>query len=733
MPNGGWEAFNLKGVQYLARKIMPNNSPEKFVENVPGSSLVFVDIDKKADRNKPVLQMTFTTRTFGSFERNSVIYPDKSAITIHKEHAFYYGSWCGDGVVDAQFGEKYDDGANNGKPGYASTDCQTKPKVPTPVPGVCDGASHGIAVETAPTKNLCKTGTPSIVVDKGSKFTWTCGGVDGGENASCEAPKKQTPPPVSGVCDQTFHKILRYDPNNLKQYSFFDTYTNKDSHSHTLTSFSVNFKESSDMNKDGRLDYPFFKWYSGFNGNRVIPGGAKDVTIIEAIPPYQLLVPPTKRQKDNFYIEYIVNGKGNSDFSHKECITYEVTWCGDGIVDNYTDYAGRKIEEKCDPNAPGQSPETCDPVTCQPKESPTLEIKKFAKGQDAQTRGQQVSVMPGEEYPYTFEVTNTSKVTAKGAKVVDIFPDAITVVKTGTGTDWSCTQNGQTMTCEYKKPIPAGQKAPTITAIAKLKDTVQSGDSIRNVAGVCELDPTKPANDPNCTPNRDECKPGDKDYNPTTKTCDPSTVVVENGVDLSLKKYVDANNDAQPGSPVEKANNSTFNYTIKVKVESGKATGVTTVKDVLPEKIQSTGNAYGTGWTCNYSGKILTCTSTTEVTTGNYFPDIVVPVRIVNTSNGETIRNDATVHNPNEKDKSCHPGNTMISGNEKFDSTAEGCKVDPKNTDPAVVKTPRSSTPPPPTTPEGPGGYNPAPWCGNYIVEPGEQCDDGPNGSATCG
>lgn len=123
-------------------------------------------------------------------------------------------------------------------------------------------------------------------------------------------------------------------------------------------------------------------------------------------------------------------------------------------------------------------------------------------------------------------------------------------------------------------------------------------------------------------------------------------------------------------------------------MESGKATGTTTVKDILPTNIEPLPSPVGDGWTCSYTGKTLTCTTEAVVTAGNTFPLITVPVKLVNAPVGQEIRNDASVHNPNEKDKPCHPGNTMITGNEKFDSTAEGCKVDPKNTDPAVVKIP---------------------------------------------
>lgn len=95
--------------------------------------------------------------------------------------------------MDTEFGEVYDNGVKNGTPGNASTDCKTKvPETPTPVNGVCDGASNGKETATIPTK-LCTSGIPSNVVDAGTKFTWSCGGVNNGTTVSCEAPKPNQP------------------------------------------------------------------------------------------------------------------------------------------------------------------------------------------------------------------------------------------------------------------------------------------------------------------------------------------------------------------------------------------------------------------------------------------------------------------------------------------------------------------------------------------------------------
>jgi hypothetical protein len=56
---------------------------------------------------------------------------------------------------------------------------------------------------------------------------------------------------------------------------------------------------------------------------------------------------------------------------HTEYQPYEITWCGDGIVDNYIDPSGLNITESCDPNDPSKSgwgnggcaQNTCTPIT----------------------------------------------------------------------------------------------------------------------------------------------------------------------------------------------------------------------------------------------------------------------------------------------------------------------------------------------------------------------------------
>ena len=73
--------------------------------------------------------------------------------------------------------------------------------------------------------------------------------------------------------------------------------------------------------------------------------------IIDSTPKDQIKNCPSKRSYENLYIEYIVTTAGenpngqelpNAKLStHKECVYYDVSRCGDGVLD--TDY------ETCDP------------------------------------------------------------------------------------------------------------------------------------------------------------------------------------------------------------------------------------------------------------------------------------------------------------------------------------------------------------------------------------------------
>lgn len=77
--------------------------------------------------------------------------------------------------------------------GPISTNCTVNATFTnSPSAAVC-GSASGVATLTAPSTNLCTTGTLlGSVVDGTGQFTWTCDGPNGGTDASCAAPKQYT-------------------------------------------------------------------------------------------------------------------------------------------------------------------------------------------------------------------------------------------------------------------------------------------------------------------------------------------------------------------------------------------------------------------------------------------------------------------------------------------------------------------------------------------------------------
>src|SRR5262249_44066881 len=56
----------------------------------------------------------------------------------------------------------------------------------SPVNGSC-GPANGVSVASAPSVNLCSSGSAASVTGTGP-WSWTCAGINGGTTASCSAP-----------------------------------------------------------------------------------------------------------------------------------------------------------------------------------------------------------------------------------------------------------------------------------------------------------------------------------------------------------------------------------------------------------------------------------------------------------------------------------------------------------------------------------------------------------------
>jgi len=99
--------------------------------------------------------------------------------------------------------------------------------------------------------------------------------------------------------------------------------------------------------------------------------------ILTSIWSYSIAKVPVSRQSDNLSILYTVyfqqknnDGSYRPEEGHTEYQPYTITWCGDGVRDNYIDtYGGFWVHETCDPNdssrvwwGTGGCSNSCEPI-----------------------------------------------------------------------------------------------------------------------------------------------------------------------------------------------------------------------------------------------------------------------------------------------------------------------------------------------------------------------------------
>ncbi|HJQ34764.1 MAG TPA: hypothetical protein VJ866_21625 [Pyrinomonadaceae bacterium] len=149
---------------------------------------------------------------------------------------------------------------------------------------------------------------------------------------------------------------------------------------------------------------------------------------------------------------------------------------------------------------------------------------------------------------YTLTVTNSGGVASSGTvTVTDTLPAGLTP-STQTGTGWSCSASGQTVTCTRADALAAGASYPAITLVVSVSQTAAS--SVTNTGAVSGGGQSNTSND---------------------SSSDPTTVVSSS--DLSLTKTVNNPNPVQ-------GQNVTFTVTLANAGPTG-ATNVA-VADALP-------------------------------------------------------------------------------------------------------------------------------------------------------
>ena len=142
-------------------------------------------------------------------------------------------------------------------------------------------------------------------------------------------------------CDETFYDKLRYG----HQYTFYDDFSAWSSNK-WLRRWVMEYQEQYDYNKSS--DFPAFAWTTNLVNNNYMVAANTTMRVLQATSPYPILAVPAQRAYNNLFIKYTIVYSSDSAWTnkvaHSECAYYEITRCGDGIIDS--DYW-----EECDPGS----------------------------------------------------------------------------------------------------------------------------------------------------------------------------------------------------------------------------------------------------------------------------------------------------------------------------------------------------------------------------------------------
>lgn len=165
--------------------------------------------------------------------------------------------------------------------------------------------------------------------------------------------------PYAKINKDDFNEIKDYALKSKKlrhgyQYSFHNSFNNNFNDDIGISQAYATFSEA-DGNFNG-ADNPTFSFTKEIKDNFFIKKD-ENVKIINSDALYPIVHHPEKRSADNLFIIYktIFYLKEHGAWIKKPNLDihtqpYEITWCGDGIIDNYTDITGFQVEEECDPN-----------------------------------------------------------------------------------------------------------------------------------------------------------------------------------------------------------------------------------------------------------------------------------------------------------------------------------------------------------------------------------------------
>jgi uncharacterized repeat protein (TIGR01451 family) len=215
----------------------------------------------------------------------------------------------------------------------------------------------------------------------------------------------------------------------------------------------------------------------------------------------------------------------------------------------------------------------------------------------------------GSNGAFTITVANAgpSTTAANGVTVTDTL-DADFSYVSAIGTGWSCSNNGDTVTCDYSGTITAGNSAPAITLTVAVDPIAKN-----SVSNTAEESSTTP--------------------DPTGNSTSADTVNIDSVADLALTK-------AHVGSNFVAGTSQQYTFTATNNGPSSDSPSYT-ITDTLPSGLTFAGTAPGSATTCSAVGQAVTCTGG-AIAAGGPVQTTTIDVDVSASATG-TINNSATI------------------------------------------------------------------------------------------
>ncbi len=472
-----------------------------------------------------------------------------------------------------------------------------------PINGAC-GTADGIAALSAPSTNLCSSGTAGSVTTGSTAYGWSCTGANTGSTATCSAPRQYivTAANVTGgtvVCTSPVTAGSTSTCTVTPNSGYVLTRINGDANCAAAAAGTASPFTTGAVTANCTVTATLMPIVNGACGtaagvavlnapsaNLCSSGTAGSVTSSSTAYGWSCTGANTGSTATcsaprQYTVAAAVVAGGTVSCTNATVVSGGSSTCTVTTTNAGYRFAGWSGDPQCTGATCAMTNITANKNVVANFAQPSLTLAMSAATVPATSP---TSVAKGEAFSYAIAVTN-SGIVASGdnTQVTDTVPPGVTIAQISAGSGWSCNPTGAgswagvtTITCTRAAGVPAN----TTETVMTLQATKTSIADITNTANITSGDLACPAAD-RCVSSAE-----------VKDASQPS---------LTLAK---AAATSPPTSPTSAAKDGTFSYVVTVSNSGPVASAANTVvTDIVPAGVTITQITTGSSdWSCNPTG-----------------------------------------------------------------------------------------------------------------------------------